>query len=415
MLEKFKTAKDAQTRYRELNEQLADTQDKLTVINQTLAKRELKDEEKADKAKLEREFASLKREADVVVNHMRDLYMSEKAARETVTPKKTVAEQVREVLKGVRSGDHKEVREIVLGTGSDTNVAASGAVNLTIMDLIPTLNEGLGLPAGLRIVTGVTGNEVWPVSIDDAEMEEVGETAELTDQSLHFDNIRPTQARVGLSIAVSNTAIDNASFDLLAFVQQKITVAQRKYLAEKVYSQAGWTGIKGPYSGATVAGTITIGNDTYKEILKAVASFTNNGYDISTVALVIDATTEAELKATPKAQGQGGFIIENGKLAGYDYVVSHFIDTTLDTDNKTLKATDDRYIGIGLFPYLAVQQHGDVRLTVDPISKARKNVTVVTINTAWSITDLSVKTTTNGKKNTTTTAFALYKVAEATA
>ena len=134
---------------------------------------------------------------------------------------------------------------------------------------------------------------------------------------------------------------------------------------------------------------------------------------MSKVALIIDAKTEATLKATPKADGQGGFVIENGKLAGYDYVVSHYIDTTLNADGKTLESTADSYIGIGLFPYLAVQQHGQVRLTIDPVTKAKSNLTLVTINTEWSITDLSVKTTTNGKKNTTTTAFALYKVAEA--
>lgn len=410
---KFKTSKEAAARRRELNDQLAEVNDKLTVINQTLEKRELKDEEKSDKAKLEREFAALQRESAVVTNEYVALYQSEKAARETVEPKKTVGQQMRELLQGVRKD--QQFREIILGTGTDGDVASSGAINLKINDIIPTLNEGLGLPAGLSIVTGVTGNEVWPVSIDDADMEEVGETVELTDQSLHFDNIRPTQARVGLSISVSNTAIDNAAFDLLGFVQQKVTVAQRKYLAEKVYSQAAFTGIKGPFSGATAAGTITIGADAYKNILAAVADFANKGYDISTVALVMDANTEAELKATPKAAGQGGFVIENGKCAGYDYVVSHYIDTTLDTDGTTLTTTADKYIGIGLFPYLAVQQHGEVRLTVDPISQAKKNVTVVTLNTAWSITDLSVKTTTNGKKNTTTTAFSLYKVAEATA
>lgn len=406
---KFKNSKEAAVRRREINDQLSEVNDKLVVINETLAKRELKDEEKEAKAKLEREFAALQREAAIATNEYTSLYQAEVAAAQNREPKKTTAQQLRELLRGTR--EDKQYREIVLGTGSDGDVASSGAINLTIRDLIPTLNEGLGLPAGLNIVTGVTGNEVWPVSIDDAEMEEVGETVELTDQTLHFDNIRPTQARVGLSISVSNTAIDNAAFDLLSFVQQKITVAQRKYLAEKVYSQAAFTGIKGPFSGATSAGTITIGTDAYKNILAAVAGFADKGYDISTVALVMDAATEAQLKATPKAEGQGGFIIENGKCAGYDYVVSHFINTDLDTDSKTLKSTTGKFIGIGLFPYLAVQQHGDVRLTVDPISQAKKNVTVVTINTAWSITDLSVKTTTNGKKNTTTTAFSLYTVA----
>ena len=128
----------------------------------------------------------------------------------------------------------------------------------------------------------------------------------------------------------------------------------------------------------------------------------------------MDKATEADLKATPKTEGQGGFVIENGKCAGYDYVTSHVINTELDSDGKSVKATADRFIGIGLFAYEAVQQHGDVRMTIDSTSQgvALKNVTTVVLNTSWSMTDLSVKTTTNGKKNTTTTAFALYKVAE---
>lgn len=409
---KFKTSQEAAAKRRELNDRLAEVNDKLTVINETLEKRELKDEEREGKKKLEREFNALQREATIVTNEYTALYQGELAAAQKREPQKTTAQRFRELMAGARK--EQQFREIVLGnglTGNDGDVTASGAITLDIHDIIPTLNEGLGLPTGVNIVTGVTGNEVWPVSIDDAEMEEVGETVELTDQTLHFDNIRPTQARVGMSISVSNTAIDNAAFDLLGFVQQKITVAQRKYLAEKVYSQAAFTGIKGPFSGATAAGTITIGTDAYKNILAAVAEFADKGYDISSVCLVMDTNTEAELKATPKAEGQGGFVIENGKCAGYDYVVSHYINTTLDTAGTALTATSGKFIGIGLFPYLAVQQHGQVRLTVDPISQAKKNVTVVTLNTAWSITDLSVKTTTNGKKNTTTTAFALYSVA----
>ena len=150
----------------------------------------------------------------------------------------------------------------------------------------------------------------------------------------------------------------------------------------------------------------------YKNLLMAVAKFAAKGYADTDVCLVMDKETEAELKATPKAEGQGGFVIENGKCAGYDYVTSHYINTTLDETGKALKNTDKKFIGVGLFKYLAVQQHGQVRMTVDPISAAKRNVTLVTINTAWSVTDLSVKTTTNGKKNTTTTAFALYEVAE---
>lgn len=409
---KFKTAKEAEVKRRELLDAQNEVNDKLEVIDEIMGKRELKDEEKAEKARLYREFDRLQRGIDLCTREYTALYQAEqaeKAGREH-TEKKTAGEQLREAFKAARSG--KEFREIVLGTGKDGDVTSSGAVTLSIQDIIPTLNEGLGLPMGVNIVTGVTGNEIWPVSLDDADFEEVGETVALAEQNLHFDNISPIVARSGATFAVSNSAIDNASFDLLGFVRAKATLAEQNYLAKKVYSQAAFSGVKGPYSGMPSSGTITMDKTAYKNLLMAVAKFAAKGYADTDVCLVMDKETEAELKATPKAEGQGGFVIENGKCAGYDYVTSHYINTTLDETGKALKNTDKKFIGVGLFKYLAVQQHGQVRMTVDPISAAKRNVTLVTINTAWSVTDLSVKTTTNGKKNTTTTAFALYEVAE---
>ena len=47
--------------------------------------------------------------------------------------------------------------------------------------------------------------------------------------------------------------------DLMAFVQTKFTIALRKYLAEKLYSQAAFTGNHGPFSALTPAGNIDLG------------------------------------------------------------------------------------------------------------------------------------------------------------
>ena len=316
---------------------------------------------------------------------------------------------IREIFKSARTD--KAQREITLGTPeAKGQILESGAVNLTIHDIIPTLNEGLGLP--LNVVTGVPGEELYPVSVDDAEVEEVGETASLTDQDLNFDNIRVKSNRCGISIPVSNTAIDTADFNLLAFIQRKMTLAVKKYLAKKVYSQAAWSGNKGPFSNLSPAGTITLATDNvYKSILTAVAQFTDKGFDAAKVCLVMDATTEATLKATERGKNTSAYVIENGKCAGYDYVVSHFINTKLHTDGKTLVPTDDKFLAIGYFDYLAVQQHGQVRLVIDATSKqvAVKNETAVILNTAFSLTDLSVKL--NKKGGTTTQAFALYKLA----
>lgn len=382
--------------------------DKLANLDEVAQKRELNEEEKNTLAALQREHNSLQREVTYMIQQ------KDAAQLEAQREQKDKGEILREALQGIRSG--KVSRELTLGKVGDNaggSITESGAINLTIHDLIPTMNEGLGLPSTARIVTGVTGNELWPVSVDDADMEEVGENVNLTDQNLHFDNIQPQAHRVGLSIPVSNSAIDNAAFDLMAFVQRKFTKAMRRYLAKKVYSQAAFTGVKGPFSGLTSSGDIEIADGkTFKSILKAVAEFTNKGFDSSEVVLIIDALTEAEFKSTKKADDEG-FIIENGTLAGYPYVVTHYINTTLDVDQKTLKPTTDRYLGIGYFEYEAIQQHGEVRLTVDSTSAAaaKRNLTYVVLNTAYSMTDLSVKI--NKKGGTATQAFALYKLTQA--
>jgi len=391
-----KTKSELQARYREI-------QDRMGELNVTAAqgKRELTADELV-------EWNALGREADLINREIQGMMTDEELAKHREVVSK--GEQLREYLKGVRQG--KADREILLfaaGGNTTANITASGAINLTVHEMIPTLHEGLGLPASLKIVTGVTGNEVWPVSINDVEMEEVDEVAELNDKVLDFGNITPTQRRVGLTVPVSNMAIDNAAFDLLAFVQAKFTLALRIYLAKKIYSQAQFTGNKGPFAGLASSGTIDLASGAYKSILKAVAKFSDKGFFEGDVVLVMDRETEAELKATPKISGAAqGFIIENGLCAGYPYVCTHFINTTLD--GSTFKPTAKKYIGFGYFEWFALQQHGDVRMITDIYTGAKKNVTQITLNTAWSMTDLSKKI--NGANNVTQ-AFALYEVAGA--
>jgi HK97 family phage major capsid protein len=334
---------------------------------------------------------------------------------------KSKGEMLREIFKeAVKDGKKREIL-LTSGYNSDNtqntvgNITASGAIELDIKEIIPTLHEGLDLPATARIVTGVVGNEVWPVSVNDVEMEELGEVAQLADQNLDFANITPVQHRVGLKVPVSNMAIDNAAFDLMAFVQAKFTIALRKYLAKKVYSQAEWSGNKGPFSGLTPSGTITLGSGTeYADILTAVAEFSDKGFFEGDVTIILDRVTEARLKATPKIAGAaGGFVVENGLCAGYPYVVTHYLNTELDSNGK-LVPTSGKSIGIGYFEWLAIQQHGQVRMVVDPVTAADRNVTRAIVNTAWSITDLSVYINGGTPSGETypTQAFALYSVAQ---
>jgi HK97 family phage major capsid protein len=399
-----KTKDELQVRNREI-------QDRLSEMNDVLV-REKRDEMTADE---KREWNELSRERQLNMMQIESMMTDDELAKHREVISK--GEQFREYLKLVRQ--NKADRELLLRPADNSGVSSpagyvsnSGAINLTIHEMIPTLHEGLDLPKTLKIVTGVTGNEVWPVSINDVEMEEVGEVESLADQTLDFANITPTARRVGLTVPVSNMAIDNAAFDLLAFVQAKFSLALRIYLAKKMYSQADWNGNKGPFSGMVKTGDIEIGTDSYKNILKAVAAFSDKGFWEGDVVIIMDRETEAELKATPKVAGAAaGFVVENGLCAGYPYVVTHYLNTELDSANK-LVPTAKKYIAFGYFEWFALQQHGDVRMSIDnqSVSVAKKNLTAITINSAWSFTDLSKYI--NGANNTTQ-AFALYEVTEA--
>lgn len=395
-----KTKDELQVRYREIQARMGE-------LNVTAAegKRELTADE-------QREWNALSREAEVVMMDLQSQMNEAELAKHREVVSK--GEQLREYLRQTKEAGAK--REILLFTaaGNTTaNITASGAIQLSIHEMIPTLHEGLDLPKTLKIVTGVTGNELWPVSVNDVEMEEVGEVEALSDQVLDFANITPVQNRVGLKVPVSNMAIDNSAFDLMAFVQAKFTLALKKYLAKKMYSQANWAKNKGPFSNLTKAGDIDLGNNAYKSILKAVAKFSDKGFFEGDVVLIMDRETEADLKATPRAGTMNGFVIENGLCAGYPYVVTHYLNTTLS--GSTLVPTAKKYIGLGYFEWFALQQHGDVRMVVDPVTLADKGVTRVILNTSWSFTDLSTRI--NGGEETSegsgvykTQAFALYEV-----
>ena len=391
--------------FEELREQRLAANEKLGDIYVKAANRELTDEEKMQVTNLSREIENCEREMRGI-----NLEVANQEAQKSHR-KRDISAYIREQM--MESRETKSTRTITLNpvaSPSETaNIKASGAIELTIHDIIPTLHEGLGLPKGVNIVTGVTGNEIWPVSVDDVEMEEKGEIETLSEQSLNFANITPTPNRVGLCVSVSNAAIDNAAFDLLAFVQRKFDLALRKYLAKKVYSQANWTKNKGPFAGMA-AGTIDLGANAYANILEAVAAFSDKGFFEGDVCISMDRVTEAKLKATPKVAGAAaGFVIENGLCAGYPYTVSHFVNTTLNSADQFVP-TADRYFEIGYWEWFALQFHGTVRLIVDGGSAAvaKDNVTKVVTNMEISMTDLSTKI--NGANSSQ--AFGLYKIVE---
>ena len=366
-------------------------------------KRELTVEEQAQERAYNQEIAD---------NH-REIMMSgdEKAIaalRENIDRNK----QYREYLQAVRQKREDATITLAPKTPADgSSIAESGAINLRIEDIIDTKENGLGRPEGQSFVTGVEGDELYPYSINDVEMEEVGENEAINDQALDFTNIKVQSRRVSLSVGVSNKAIDNAAFDLIGFVLYKVAKAWEIYFAKKNYSHANWSGNKGAFSLVTPE-TITFGNNIGAIIDEKFGEIAEAGFDDLGV-VVLSPRMEAKLKHTYEGNGVAAHaIIENGLCCGHPYVSTKHVNyklATVDGKQKYVKDTDE-YIGLGLFQYLPIQQHGQVRQTVDATSAAvaKQNKTVVCFSTEISITELSKLV--NGNKSGKPQAFKLLKV-----
>ena len=360
----------------------------------------------------QREVESLNNELD---DNRREIQLSKDEAaiaelRENIDRNK----QYREYLQGVRQ--KREDNTITLApksTPDGSSITESGAINLYIEDIIDTKENGLGRPVGQSFVTGVEGDELYPYSINDVEIEEVGEVAGINEQALDFDNLKVQSYRVSLSVAISNKAIDNAAFDLVAFVLYKIRKAWEIWFAKKNYSHANWNNNKGGFSRVT-PGTIMLDSTIGAQIDEAFADIAEAGFD-DLGCVVISPKMEAKLKHTFEGNGVAAHaIIENGLLCGHPYVSTKHVNYKLNGEGEYVKDSDE-YIGIGLFQYLPAQQHGLVRQTIDATSAqvAKSNKTVIVFSTEMSITELSQKV--NGNTSGEPQAFKLFKVLTPTA
>lgn len=378
----------ANARKREIGTRLNELAEKLD----SKEKREKLTKEELDK--IEAESRELRAELETVNMQIASAVANQAAEQQGREVTMTKNQAIREILNDIRTGKRQE-REISLGVLNENdknNITSSGAIELTINDLLPRLSEGLIWDkVGMKVQTGVVGNLLWPYATDNVKMVEVGETIQLQDQKINFDNVKAVPAEVGATISVSYAAIEDASFDLLTFIQESFRLAMQDFLNHKTFSHAAFSGIKGPWSGKAKTDALVA---SYENILNAKADLINAGVNMAGFCYVLDAKAEALLKSVPKADGQGGFIIQDGKLDGDPYFVSHYIREK--ADGSGLDA--NMYLGLGVWSYLAANQHGNVHLTVDPYTLADKGMLKLTLRTRWSLTTLREQ------------AFSLYKL-----
>ncbi|EJW0423786.1 phage major capsid protein [Escherichia coli] len=90
---------------------------------------------------------------------------------------------------------------------------------------------------------------------------------------------------------------------------------------------------------------------SYKDFLKEIAKLTDAGVPAQEIKFAMSGATAAELESTLKDNGVSGYIIENGKLAGYEVVTSGVIPVD--------------HIVLGDFSAITIGEWGGLELDLD--------------------------------------------------
>ena len=274
------------------------------------------------------------------------------------------------------------------------NLEAGGIIPVEILPIIDTKVPGIELPDSLKMATGVTGTQVIPYSINDVKFTVEGEVTKVGEQALNFANIKANPQRVAASVPVSFRAIDNAAFDIIAFITYKFSKGWAMFRALHVYAHGEYTKLQSPFGKVTPV-ELALDENIGKNLATEIAEMYDLGFE-GDPEIIMDKTTETDLaftKLIPGTTDSSRTVVEGGRCVGYNYKVSPYVDYAIASNGVASKDQTYRYIAIGHFGYLAEQQHGELRFNIDGTSSENfdRGTVAIGMSTDYSLTELSGK------------------------
>ena len=335
---------------------------------------------------------------------------------------KELREMIADCFTHKRAANATTILANAITTGDDQNTTANlqagGLIPVEIRPIIDTKVPGIELPDDLKMLTGVTGTQVIPYSINDVKFTVEGEVTKVAEQALNFANITTSPKRVCASVPVSRRAVAQAAFDIIGFLTFKFTKGWAMFRALHVYAHGDYRDVIGPFATVTVE-ELTLDENIGKNLATKIAEMYDLGFE-GDPEIIMDKTTEVNLKFTkliPGTTDSNRTVVQDGQCVGYRYKVSPYIDYAIASNGIASKGAD-RYIGIGHFGYLNEQVYADgIEFNVDGTSQENfdRNVIALGMGLDYSLVELSSKVNgglaapNNGKPQ----AFKLIKLVEA--
>ena len=335
---------------------------------------------------------------------------------------KELREMIADCFTHKRAANATTILANAITTGDDQNTTANlqagGLIPVEIQPIIDTKVPGIELPDDLKMLTGVTGTQVIPYSINDVKFTVEGEVTKVAEQALNFANITTSPKRVCASVPVSRRAVAQAAFDIIGFLTFKFTKGWAMFRALHVYAHGAYRDVIGPFATVTVK-ELTLDQNIGKNLAKEVAEMYDLGFE-GDPEMIMDKTTEVDFKFTkliPGTTDSNRTVVQDGQCVGYRYKVSPYIDYSIASNGTATKDkvgdTPVRYIGIGHFGYLNEQVYADgIEFNVDGTSQENfdRNVIALGMGLDYSLVEMSSKV--NGNTSGKPQAFKLIKLVD---
>ena len=400
----------------QLQERQAAIWNRIDELDEASKTRELTAEEQKEQRSLIDESAKLSTRAKALATGAELAQI-----REREDKGKELREMIEQCYTNRRAANATTILANAITEGDDQNTAANleagKLIPVEIRPIIDTKVPGIELPDDLKMLTGVTGTQVIPYSINDVKFTVEGEVTKVAEQALNFANITTSPKRVAASVPVSRRAVAQAAFDIIGFLTFKFQKGWAMFRALHVYAHGVYDKLQSPFAQVT-AEELTLDANIGKNLAIKVAEMYDRGFE-GDPEIIMDKATEVELKfkkLIPGTTDSNRTVIENGLCCGYRYKVSPYIDYAIDADGIATKGAD-RFIGIGHFGYLNEQVYADgIAFNVDGTSQENfdRNVIALGMSLDYSLVELSGKVNgglaapNNGKPQ----AFKLIKLVE---
>ena len=414
------------TKMDEMDEKTNAREAKMRALTSEEQKGALTEEQKRELEALKAEQRSQDIEYDALVRESAGLSARAKAMAsgkelEQIREREDYGAKIREMVNDCytnrRAANATTILANAITTGADQNVTgnleAGGLIPVEIRPIIDTKVPGTELPEDLVMVTGVTGTQVIPYSINDVKFTVEGEITKVEEQKLDFANITTSPKRVAASVPVSRRAVAQAAFDIVAFITYKFQKGWAQFRALHIYAHGEYDKLQSPFAQVDVV-ELTLDENIGKNLAKEIAKMYDLGFE-GDPEIIMDKTTEVDLKFTkliPGTTDSNRTVVQDGQCVGYRYHVSPFIDYAIASNGIATKDATYRYIGIGHFGYLNEQVYADgIEFNIDGTSSANfdRNVIALGMGLDYSLVELSGKVNGgNGKPQ----AFKLIKLVE---